>query len=191
MPAPRRLHRYTYAEYVAFESASAEKHEFLDGEIYAMAGGSEEHSALSAAMVRLLGNVIGERPCRVHTSDLRIYVESAGLATYPDASVIRGPLEQHEPSPEATATNPTVLVEVTSDSSEEYDTGAKLEYYRTIPTLREYVIVSHRERRITVHTRAADAQWTIDDAMGGGEVAIPSLDAELSVDEVYRNSAIA
>jgi Uma2 family endonuclease len=187
----RRLHRYTYAEYVAFENASAEKHEFLDGEIYAMAGGSEEHSALSAAMVRLLGNVVVDRPCRVHTSDLRIYVEPAGLATYPDASVIWSPLQQHEPSPRATALNPVVLVEVTSDSSEEYDSGAKLEYYQTIPTLREYVIVSHRERRITVHARGSDARWTIRHAVRGGTIAIPSLDAELSVDEVYRNSTIS
>lgn len=191
MSAPRRLHRYTYAEYAAFESISAEKHEFLDGEIYAMAGGSEEHSALSAAMVRLLGNAVGDRPCRVHTSDLRIYVDPAGLATYPDASVICGPLRQHEPSPKSTALNPVILVEVTSDSSEEYDTGAKLEYYQAIPTLREYLIVSHRERRITVHARGSDARWTVRHAVRGSEVAIPSLDAALSVDEVYRNSAIS
>lgn len=190
MPEVRRLHRYTYAEYVAFEVASAEKHEFLDGEIYAMAGGSEEHSALSAAMVRLLGNVVVDRPCRVHTSDLRIYVESVGLATYPDASVC-GPLEQHEPSPKATALNPVVLVEVTSDSSEEYDTGTKREHYQTIPTLREYVIVSHRERRIAVHARGLDGRWTVRHAVRGGEVAIRSLDAQLSVDEVYRNSTIS
>jgi Uma2 family endonuclease len=187
----RRLHRYTYAEYVAFETISAEKHEFLDGEIYAMAGGSEEHTALSAAMVRLLGNIVVDRPCRVHTSGLRIYVESVGLATYPDASVICGPLQHHEPSPKATALNPLVLVEVTSDSSEEYDTGAKLEYYQSIPTLREYVIVSHRERRVTVHMRGSDARWAMADAVGGGEVVIPSLDAQLSVDEIYRNSAIS
>ena len=176
---------------MAFENASAEKHEFLDGEIYAMAGGSEEHSALSAAVVRLLGNVTVDGPCRVHTSDLRVYVESVGLATYPDASVICGPLVQHEPSPKATALNPMVLVEVTSDSSEEYDTGAKLEYYQTIPTLREYVIVSHRERRVTVHVRESDGRWTVRDAGQGGEVAIPSIAAQLAVDEVYRNSTIS
>ena len=67
---------------------SSSKHEFLDGEIYAMAGGSEEHSALAAEMVRVLGNAVGNRPCRVHTSDLRLYVESVGLATFPDASVV-------------------------------------------------------------------------------------------------------
>src|SRR5437762_8079027 len=95
----RRLHRYTYADYVALEMDSSSKHEFLDGEIYAMAGGSEEHSALAAAMVHALANAVGERPCRVHTSDLRIYVESVGLATFPDCSVVCGPLLQHEPSP--------------------------------------------------------------------------------------------
>src|SRR4051794_11996606 len=111
MREPRRLHRYTYADYVALEMISSDKHEFLDGEIYAMAGGSEEHSALAAAVVRLLGNAVGDLPCRVHTSDLRLYVEAAGLATFPDVSVICGPLQQHQPSPRTTALNPMILVE--------------------------------------------------------------------------------
>src|SRR5256885_735038 len=145
MREPPRLHRYTYADYVALEMVSSGKHEFLDGEIYPIAGRSEEHSALAAAMVHALVNAVGDRPCRVHTSDLRIYVESVGLATFPDAAVICGPLQQHEPSPNATAINPMILVEVTSDSSEDYDLGPKLEYYRTIPMLRAYVIASHRE----------------------------------------------
>src|SRR6059058_4957645 len=145
MSGPRRLHRYTYADYVALEMISSSKHEFLDGEIYAIAGGSEEHSALGAAMIHALANAVGDRPCRVHTSDLRIYVEAVGLATFPDGSVICGPLQQHTPSPEATAVNPTILVEVTSDSSEDYEHGVKLDAYRTIPSLRDYIIVSHRE----------------------------------------------
>lgn len=109
---------------------------------------------MAAEILRALGNAIGDRPCRAHTSDLRVYVEAAGPATFPDGSVICGDLEQHGPSPTATAVNPVVLVEVTSDSSEEYDTGMKFEHYRTIPSLREYVVVSHRERRIVVHRRA-------------------------------------
>ena len=90
MREARRLHRYTYADYVALERRSPTKHEFLDGEIYAMAGGSEEHSALAPEVLRALGNGVGDRPCRVHTSDLRIYVEAAGLATFPDGTVICG-----------------------------------------------------------------------------------------------------
>jgi Uma2 family endonuclease len=190
MSEPRRLHRYTYADYVALETISADKHEFLDGEIYAMAGGSEEHSALAAAMVHALVNAVRDRPCRVHTSDLRIYVDDAGLATFPDASVICGPLQQHDPSPTATALNPSILVEVTSDSSEDYDTGPKLEYYRTIPTLREYLIVSHRERRITVHARAVGGAWETHVATKDGEVEVASLGVTLSANEIYRNSAV-
>jgi Uma2 family endonuclease len=187
---PRRLHRYTYADYVTLEMDSSSRHEFLDGEIYAMAGGSEEHSALSAAIVHALVNAVGGRPCRVHTSDLRIYVEAVGLATFPDASVICGPLRQHGPSPEATALNPMMLVEVTSDSSEDYDTSTKLEAYLTIPTLREYVVVSHRERRITVHARPVEGEWSTRVAISGGRTEVPSLDAELVVDEIYRNSSL-
>ena len=186
----RRVHRYTYAEYVALEAESPTKHEFLDSEIYAMAGGSEEHSALAAEVLRLLGNAIGARPCRVHTSDLRIYVEEAGLATFPDGSVICGPLVQHAASPNATALNPLVLVEVTSDSSEEYDTGLKRDLYFTIGSLREYVIVSHRERRITVYCRDG-VGWAVQMAISGGTVQIDSIGAALPVDEVYRASAIA
>lgn len=191
MSFARRVHRYTYADYVALELHSSTKHEFLDGEIYAMAGGSEDHSALAAEVLRALGNAVGTRPCRVHTSDLRVYVESAGLATFPDGSVICGALEHHAASPNATALNPTVLLEVTSDSSEEYDTGTKLECYRTIPSLREYVVVSHRERRVTVHRRGPDDAWTTRVAIGGGRVAVDSLGCDLLVDEIYRGSAIA
>jgi len=185
----RRHHRYTYAQYVALEKLSDIKHEFFDGEIYAMAGGSEDHSALAAEILRVLGNAVADRPCRVHTSDLRIYVEAVGLATFPDGSVICGPLQQHAPSPDATALNPAILVEVTSDSSEEYDTGDKLDAYRTIPTLKEYIVVSHRERRITVHRRE-DQRWTMRSAIRSSSVIVETLGAELVVDTIYRNSAV-
>ncbi len=183
-------HRYTYADYVALELESSTKHEFLDGEIYALAGGTEDHSALAAQIQRALGNAIGDRPCRVHTSDLRVYVEAVGLATYPDGSVICGALQQHEPSPKATALNPMVLVEVTSDASEGYDTGDKLEAYRTIPSLRDVIITSHRERRITIHSRGEGGGWTARVAISGGRVAVSSLRVELVVDDIYRGSNV-
>jgi Uma2 family endonuclease len=190
MQLVRRRHRHTYAQYVALERHSSTKHEFVDGEIYAMAGGSEEHSALASEILRALGNALGDRPCRAHTSDLRIYVEAVGMATFPDGSVVCGPLEQHAPSPEATALNPTVLLEVTSDSSEDYDTGEKLEAYRTIPSVRDYILVSHRERRITVHQRGDDGSWRTRVAITGGRVEVTSVGATLVVDEIYRQSAI-
>jgi Uma2 family endonuclease len=90
----------------------------------------------------------------------------------------------------ATALNPTVLLEVTSDSSEEYDTGDKLAAYQTIPSLQESIVVSHRERRITVHRRGEDGRWSSRVAVGGGRVPVPSVGADLVVDEIYRASAI-
>lgn len=185
-----RLHRYTYHDYVALEQDSSTKHEFLDGEIYAMGGGTEEHSALAAEVLYVLTSAVRDKPCRVHTSDLRIYVEAAGLATFPDGAVICGPFVQHEPSPKSTAVNPTVLVEITSDSSEEYDHTLKLESYRSIPSLSDYIIVSHRERRITVHSRGPAGDWTAKVAIAGGGVDVDSIGARLTVDEIYRARSI-
>ncbi|MBX3155597.1 MAG: Uma2 family endonuclease [Deltaproteobacteria bacterium] len=192
MVAPPRLHRYTYRDYVAVEMTSpTTKHEFLDGEIYAMAGGTEDHSALAAEVLGVLLLAARDKPCRAHTSDLRIYVESPGLATFPDVTVICGPLIQHGPSPVSTALNPAVLVEVTSESSEHYDTVDKLGFYKTIPTLREYVIVSHRERRITVHARDDRGGWTSRTAITGGRIDVDSIGAMLVVDEIYAKSSVA
>jgi Uma2 family endonuclease len=191
MASPGRpRHRYTYAQYVALEKESPTKHEFFDGEIYAMVPGTEDHSALAVNVLAALVAAVEDRPCRVHSSDLRIYIEAVGLATFPDGSVICGPMKQHAPSPDATALNPIILLEVTSDSSEEYDTGTKLANYQTIPSLREVILVSHRERRITVHRRDASGAWTMRVAIANGRVAIESLGTELIVDRIYRNASI-
>jgi Uma2 family endonuclease len=186
----RNLPRYTYADYVAVELANPGKHEFLDGEIFAMAGGTEDHSALALETLHAIRTGLGSGSCRVHTSDLRIYVEAFGLATYADGSVISGTLEQHPPSPKATALNPSVLVEVTSESSETYDTTTKLEAYLTIPSLTDYVIVSHRERRITVHQRDPSTGWQTRVAISGGKVPLVMGKVELVVDDIYRGSAV-
>jgi Uma2 family endonuclease len=187
---PRRHHRYTYADYADLETYSVVKHEFADGEIYAMSGGTAEHSALAFRMLRALDDAVADRPCTVYASDLRIHIESVGLSTYPDGCVIWGPVQEYGAGPTSTALNPMILVEVTSDSSEDYDTGMKLDYYRAIPTLRDYIIVSHRERRITVHSRGADGIWNARTVTRGENVDVTSLGARLSVDEIYRNSSI-
>ena len=189
MAQTTRLHRYTYADYVGIEVGSSGKHEFFDGEIYAMAGGTEDHSALSVAVTAALLRAAAGGECRVHSSDLRIYVEAVGLATFPDGSVVCGPLLQHAASPKTTALNPTILVEVTSDSSEDYDCGLKLDAYRTIPSLRDYIVVSHRERRINVHHHEEHA-WTTRVAIAGGSVRVESLGADLQVDVIYAVSSI-
>jgi Uma2 family endonuclease len=181
--SPRRVH-YTYADYLALEEGSPIRHEFLDGEIFAMAGGSPDHAALAAAVI---GIVRGQLPpgCRVFTSDLRVRVAATGLTTYPDAAVVCGATDR-APEDALAVTNPRLLVEVTSPSTEEYDRGEKLRHYESLPSLREVLIVSHRSPALTLHRRE-DAVWTVMTAGPGETLALASVPVRLAVDEVYRD----
>ena len=188
---PQRLHRYAYAEYVAIENESERKHEFLNGDIFVMSGGTENHGRLISKLGHLLMGIVGDDgPCHAFSSDMRIYVESVDLATFPDASVICGPLQQHAASPNATALNPTMLFEVTSDSSEEYDCTFKREVYETIPSLRQYVIVSHRERRIISDVLNDDGKWITHVPSRGEHLELKPLKARIAVDDIYRGISI-
>lgn len=186
---PARSLVYSFQEYVAFEAYSNVRHEFRDGLILAMAGGSPEHAALIAAASGLvLQGLLGTR-CAVHSSDLRIRVRATGLATYPDASVVCAPREL-DPEDRNTVLNPRVLVEVTSPSSEEYDRGDKRQQYLLIESLAEYLIVSHRERRIELWSRGQDG-WALTAAGPGERVRLAFIDVELEVDRLYEIAAQA
>jgi Uma2 family endonuclease len=178
--------RYTRAEYIAFERAANAKHEYLDGAIYAMAGGSREHAAIAGNVIALLNAAIRGGPCAVHTSDLRIRVVDTGLETYPDVSVVCGSAEADSEDPHVVL-NPVVLVEVTSPSTETYDRGEKLQHYQRIPALHEVVLVSHREKLVEVVRHEADGSWSRHEARVGGTIKLISLGCDLSVDEIYRD----
>jgi Uma2 family endonuclease len=188
MVAPAHRIRYTYAEYLALEASSNVKHEFLDGQIYAMAGGTPEHAALAAAVIGLLFPELRRGRCRAHDADLRVRVPSTGLATYPDVTVVCGPIERDERDEQA-VTNPTLIVEVLSRSTEVYDRGDKFEHYKTLPSLRQYVLVSHRERCVEVWTRDAGGGWTSAVAREGEVARLDSVGARLDVSELYEAAA--
>lgn len=179
-------HRYTWDQYLSLEKDSSVKHEFLDGEIFAMAGGTPEHAALGLAVGAELRSGLKGKPCRVYSSDLRVRVLSTGLSTYPDATVICGEL-QRDPSDANIALNPRLIVEVTSGSTESYDRGEKFEHYRMMPSLVEYVLVSHRERLIEVFRRGESGSWQRLEAREGGVLRLDAIGCELSVDAVYAN----
>ena len=127
-----RLAAYTYEEYRRFEDTNPARHEYVDGQILAMAGGTPAHARLQAAVLFALERRLEGRPCQPFPSDLRVKVVATGVATYPDVTVVCGSVETDAEDPRA-VTNPTVVVEVLSDSAEAYDRGDKFEHYRQIP----------------------------------------------------------
>jgi Uma2 family endonuclease len=179
--------RYTYADYLALEASSNVKHEFLDGQIYAMAGGTPEHAALAAAVIGLLFPLLRGSGCRAYDADLRVRTPS-GLATYPDVTVVCGPAERHRQD-EQSVTNPKVIVEVLSPSTEEYDRGDKFDHYKSVRSLQQYVLVSHRERSIEVWTREHDGSWGSIITREGSIALLASIDARLDVRDVYEAAA--
>jgi Uma2 family endonuclease len=176
---------YTYADYLGFEASSNVKHEFLDGQIYALAGGTPEHAALAAAAITLLGPQLLGGACRPFHSDLRVRTPT-GLTTYPDVTVVCGPRKIDDLDPLA-ITNPVLILEVLSRSTEEYDSGDKFEHYKTFPSLREYLLVSHRERSVEVRSRGEDGWRTA--VFPEGAVAELSIGARLDVRELYDAAA--
>lgn len=179
---------YTFREYLAHDGASSTKHEYLDGQIYAMAGGTPEHSALIASVTTHLSNQVRGGTCRVHMSDLRVRVLEIGLATYPDVTVVCGPWRR-DPDDQNTVLNPTVLVEVLRPSTEEYDRGEKLEHYKRIPTLRACILVGHDRREMEIWTRDPAATWQKAVKGRGEVVVIEAVDVTLDVDAVYEDAA--
>jgi Uma2 family endonuclease len=184
MDVPAHRIRYSWADYLALEASSNVKHEFLDGQIYGMDGGTPEHAGLAAAVSGLLFAQLRNGRCRVHDADLRVRVLDTGLATYPDVTIVCGRRERDPEDPNA-VTNPTLIVEVLSKSTEEYDRGDKFEHYKRIPSLRQYVLVSHRDREIEVWTRDADG-WVGATARQGQRAELGSIASHLDVDEVYQ-----
>jgi Uma2 family endonuclease len=184
IPAPR--HHYTYQEYLVLDAGSTNRNEYFNGEIFAMAGGTPRHAALTAALSGTLYAQLKGKPCRVYSADLRIRVRETGLASYPDVSVVCGLLIE-DPEGRDTATNPTLLVEVLSDSTAAYDLGEKREHYQRIPSLQEYLVVSQHEPRITLWRRAEDT-WSQDSYGPGGKVLLASIGCELDLDDLYREA---
>ena len=158
----------------------------LSSDVAALARLNEtDCAALAAAILGIIGQQL-PRGCRAFTSDLRLRIPSSGLSTYPDGTVICGGSQRAADDPIA-VTNPTILIEVTSNSSEEYDGGEKLRHYQSIPSVREIVIVSHKEPRVSLHRRVDGDTWTSLEATTGESVTLQSIGGVVRADDVYRD----
>lgn len=180
MTTARRLH-YTHDEYLRALDDSSLKLEFCDGVIYAMAGGTVAHAQLSVnATSALRAQVKGNS---VLSSDARVRVDATDLTTFPDGSVVCGKTKTSELDRHA-VTNPTLLIEVTSPSTEDYDRSDKLSHYKRLPSLQAVLFISHRRREVTVVSRTRRG-WSERIFREGEVITLEQPAASIPVDEVY------
>ena len=159
MTAAKKL-KMTVAEFLASERTAARKHEFLNGEIFAMAGASRLHNRVKENLIVQVGGRVWGGPCHSYSSDQRVQIPETGLITYPDFLIVCGEDEFSPDDPE-TLTNPRVIIEVLSPSTEDYDRHGKFTHYQRLPSLQEYVLFSQEEVRVERFVRQADDSWQL------------------------------
>jgi Uma2 family endonuclease len=169
------------------ERASDIKHEFYQGEIFAMAGASREHDRIAGNTFASLHAQLRKRPCDIYSSDVRVRVNAAGLYTYPDISIVCGEAQFTTDKPD-TLLNPTLIVEVLSPSTEGYDRGKKFQLYRALTSLQEYVLISQDQARIERYMRqSSDHPWLFTDHAGlDAALELPSIGCRLALADVYE-----
>ncbi len=176
---------YSLDDYYDVELYSELKHEYFQGEIFAMAGGSTQHNLIAGSLFLALGNALRGSSCAPFGSDQRVYAPS-GLYSYPDASVFCEPHETEVPPP-GTLTDAVALFEVLSDATRDYDQSAKFELYRSISTLRDYVLIEQNEMRVEHRTQGEDGNWATKVLSAPDEVLeISALGFRVALREIYE-----
>lgn len=180
-----QLH-YTIEDYFFVDVGSPIRHEYYDGEIFAMSGGTRAHARIAVNIVSALDEALSDTPCEPYNSDMRVKTPS-GLYTYPDASVVCGEPELIGDEERTTLLNPALLVEVLSDSTRAYNLGQKFEMYRSIASLREYVLVEQRRPSVELRRRSGDGNWTTSTVESLDQIAhFASINVDLPLARIYR-----
>ena len=184
MTAATKL-RFSFEDYLLVDDASEARHEYLDGVILGMAGGTPERARVAATIVALLARQLEGKRCAVFSEALRVRALATGFAGYPDVTVVCGEL-QRDPRNSSTVTNPTVLVEVLSPSTAEYDSGEKLRHYQQIASVAHVVLVAHDVVRIDVWSRASQG-WLCQSYGPRESAQLPAISCVLEVDATFRD----
>lgn len=176
--------------YLEREAASPIRHEYVAGAVYAMTGGSLRHNIIALNVAVLLRAHIRGTPCRVFMSDAKLHVVKQRAYYYPDVMVSCAPTLQALTGAEVVVDAPVLVVEVTSPSSEGTDRREKLLAYRTLPSLREYVLIAQERAEIEIHTRLSDTAWEITTLTPGDPVVLNSVDVATDFHAVYEESGL-
>jgi Uma2 family endonuclease len=173
-------------EYLARERKAEAKSEYFNGEIFAMSGASQAHVLIVTNVVSELRGQLRARDCRVYSTDLRVKVSASGLYTYPDVVVVCG-APRFEDEQGDTLLNPSVIVEVLSKSTQDYDRGAKFEQYRTVESFKEYVLIAQDKVHVEHFVRQPDARWMLAETNRRDDrIELESIGAHLALTDVYE-----
>ncbi|HVV82792.1 MAG TPA: Uma2 family endonuclease [Kofleriaceae bacterium] len=178
---PSTIATMTEAEYLEYERTHEGKHELVNGEVLAMSGVSPAHNRIQVNAIVALGSRLGRGPCQVNASDLRVRLDETGLYAYPDLTIVCGE-PVFAPTTPVTLLNPRVVIEVLSETTEDYGRGAKAAHYRHRASVELLLLVDSRRRLVERQQRNADGTWTLSEHTSG---AVRVLDLEVPIDELY------
>lgn len=181
--AKEQLPIFTPEEYFAWEEQQKEKHEYFDGEVYAMSSGTLNHSRIAVNVTTLLDNHLAEGGCQVLNSDARIKIQRSEKYVYPDVSVT---CDDRDRDTAQYITHPCLIVEVLSPSTEAYDRGKKFKLYRQSPSLIEYVLINADEIEIDVFRKNDRGRWEETCYVAGDMVELESINLTFQIDRIYR-----
>lgn len=177
--------RMTLEEYLEFDANTEGRFEYLNGEVFEM-GASPEHAEIQSSLNAILRNKLVPKGCKIYASELGVKVPSLLPYRYPDLTVVCGKAEFEEMGGLLRLINPILIVEVLSDSTEKFDKGDKFKAYKSIPSFREYLLISQDKRFVTLFTKYNEKFWFQSEYESGETLKLESLDIELSVDEIYE-----
>jgi Uma2 family endonuclease len=181
---------YTIEEYLQMERASNVKHEYYQGEVFAMAGASDNHNLIFSNVFVRAGAQLLNKPCRPLGSDMRMHIPENTLFTYPDISIYCNKLTTTDKDQD-TAIQPTIIIEILSKSTRDYDRGMKFKLYQDIPTLKEYVLIDSEDIGVEVWNISTDKKWERKEYKTLQQtVQLPTVDVSLSMQDIYRDTSL-
>lgn len=182
--------KLTVAEYLQWEKKSIEKHEYFRGEIFAMAGAGTRHNVIFSNLFREISYNLKGKACKPFGSDLRIHIPQNTLFTYPDISIICNEIISSKEDPD-TAIQPTILIEILSSSTKNYDRGEKFKFYRDIPTLKEYILVDSESIYIEAFRINKYGNWELEDYKSPHTgLQLPAIGLTIPISEIYEGSKL-
>jgi Uma2 family endonuclease len=182
--------KLTVEEYLQWEKASSQKHEFYRGEVFAMSGASARHNVISKNLTRDLATALKGHPCQPYGSDFRVHIPENTLFTYPDISIVCGDIVSSEED-EDSFLHPTIVIEILSPSTKSYDRGEKFKLYRDIPTLKEYILVDSESINIEAWRINEKNKWELHEYNSlDQQLQLPTLSLTLSLADIYEGTKL-